>query len=243
MNALARIGIWLLALALVTLPVAAVVNGWVGVERWPLRTLRVQGQLQRVDPQQVRRAVLPHARRGFFAVRLDDARAAVARLPWVERAEVEKHWPDVLSVRVVEYRPYAFWGDDRLLSEEGRIFPRGGPAPVGALPRLSGPDARAREVIALYQDSRDLFAPQRLTVAALALDARGSWSLRLSDGSQVIVGSRQARERLRRFARLLPLLRAQSRHRLRRADLRYTNGFALIWSQDGAASQPRQEQS
>ena len=88
MNSALRILTWLIALALVALPVVAVVNGWIGAERWPLSTLRVQGELARVQPAQLQAAVLPHARRGFFAVRLEDAKRAFEQLPWVERAEV-----------------------------------------------------------------------------------------------------------------------------------------------------------
>ena len=73
MNAMLRILAWTLALALVALPVVAVVNGWIGADRWPLRTLRVEGRLQRVDAQRLRATVLPYASTGFFAVRLADA--------------------------------------------------------------------------------------------------------------------------------------------------------------------------
>ena len=96
---------WLLALALLALPVVAVVEGWMGGEHWPLRTLRVQGALARVDRAQLQAAVLPHARRGFFAVDLGAIQRTVDALPWVERAQVRKHWPDVLEVRIVEHRP------------------------------------------------------------------------------------------------------------------------------------------
>jgi cell division protein FtsQ len=239
-SALLRILAWTLALALVALPVVAVVNGWIGADRWPLRTLRLQGELKRVDAQRVRAAVLPFARQGFFAVRLDDAQAAVARLPWVERAEVHKRWPDVLEVRIAEHRPFALWGKDRLLSEHGRIFPRGNLVPPSGLPQLQGPDARVADVVALYNESRALFAPNNLKVRTLALDARGSWSLALSDGSQVVVGSSEARLRLQRFARLLPQLLAQKRQPLQRADLRYTNGFALVWAGDAEQADPVQ---
>ena len=58
MNALLRLLAWLLAVVLVALPVVAVVNGWIGAERWPLRTLRVSGEMQRVDPQQLRQVGL-----------------------------------------------------------------------------------------------------------------------------------------------------------------------------------------
>ena len=117
MNAALRIFAWLLALALVALPVVAVVNGWIGAERWPLTKLRVQGDMQRVDPALLRKAVLPYAKRGFFAVRLQDAQDAVEKLPWVERAEVRKRWPDVMEISIVEHRPFARWGADRLLSD------------------------------------------------------------------------------------------------------------------------------
>lgn len=242
MSALVRILAWALALALVALPIVALVNGWIGADRWPLRTLRVQGDLERVDAARVRETVLPYARSGFFAVRLADARVAVAKLPWVERAEVHKRWPDVLEVRIVEHRPFALWGKDRLLSESGRLFPRKGVVAPKGLPLLDGPDARVTEVVALYNESRALFAPAGRGVRALSLDARGSWSLTLSDGSDVTIGSSEARLRLTRFARLVPQLTAQRAQRIAHADLRYTNGFALTWGAEAKAGTGNGEQ-
>ena len=126
------------------------------------------------------------------------------------------------------------WGKDRVLSEEGRLFPAAGVDLPGSLPRLDGPDARIASVMALYGEARELFAATGTDVRALRLDRRGSWELELSGGIDVLVGSREARSRLDRFARLLPRLIAQRDAStrsapLRRADLRYTNGFALTW--------------
>ena len=230
MNAALRILTWLLALALVMLPVVAVVNGWIGAERWPLTKLRMHGDFQRVDPAQLRAAVLPHAKPGFFAVRLQDAQDAVEALPWVERAEVRKRWPDVIEVEVVEHKPFARWGQDRLLSEHGRLFPIPKGLVLAALPQLGGPDSQVREVVALYNESRQLFAPTGFTVERLVMDRRGSWSLALDNGTEVVVGRADARPRLVRFARMLPQLLARNGLPLQRADLRYTNGFALSWS-------------
>ena len=225
-----RVAVWTLALALVALPLVAVVNGWIGSERWPLRTLRMHGEMQRVDAAELRRVVLPYAQRGFFAVRLDDAQAAVTALAWVEHAEVRKRWPDVLEVTVVEHRPFARWGDDRVLSEEGRLFPVEGIEVPKSLPRLDGPAGQEGAVMALYGESRELFAPAGVDVRALSLDRRGSWRVLLDGGVEVVIGSREARLRMARFARLLPQLLAQRKDgSLLRADLRYTNGFALTW--------------
>ncbi len=234
MSAFLRIAAWVIAVALVALPVVAVLEGWIGADRWPLRTLRVAGTLERVDEQQLRAAVLPHARKGFFAIRLEDAQAAVAKLPWVERAEVRKRWPDVVEVRIVEHRPFARWGDDQLLSEDGDLFPVAGVDVPARLPRfdVDAPAARTADVVALYNQSSEMFASEGVRVREVSLDRRGSWSLLLSNGTRVVIGSQEARLRLARFARLMPTLLAQNPLPLARADLRYTNGFALTWGDE-----------
>lgn len=221
---------WLLALALLALPVVAVVEGWMGGQHWPLRTLRVQGELARVDRAQLQAAVLPHAQRGFFAVDLRAIQRAVDRLPWVERAEVRKHWPDVLEVRIVEHRPFARWGEQQLLSEHGRLFPVGKMQAPAGLPLLDGPEGRVPEVVALYNQAHAQLANAG-GVLGVALDRRGSWSISLRDGTRVVLGRSDPAARLARFAPMLPQLAAQNpNRRLVRADLRYTNGFALTWA-------------
>jgi cell division protein FtsQ len=240
-NVLLRLLGWLIAVALVALPVVAVLNGWIGAQRWPLTTLRATGEFEHVDTALLRATLLPYAKRGFFAVDLDGARAAVAKLPWVETAEVRKRWPDVLEVQVTEHRPYARWGRDRLLSEQGRLFAARGVEVPPSLPRFAGPVTRTADVVALYRDASALFAPTGVPVRTVALDPRGSWTLVLDNGVEVVVGRNEARARLARFVRLMPRLLAQPAQKLVRADLRYTNGFALSWQplEPGAGSAPR----
>ena len=103
------------------------------------------------------------------------------------------------------------------------------------LPLLHGPDGRAEEVVELYHAAREQFAPAGYGVRALLLDSRGSWAMVLSNGTEVVIGSHQVRTRLARFARQLPQLLAQRHQPLARADLRYTNGFALTWAEESNA--------
>ena len=171
-------------------------------------------------------------------MRLEDAKQAVEKLPWVERAEVRKRWPDVLEVRITEHKPFARWGEDKLLSEHGRLFPMPKELSGLDLPQLGGPESQVQEVTALYNESRQLFAPMGLDVTTLVMDARGSWSLLLGNGTQVVIGRTDARPRLGRFARMLPQLLAAQAQPLVRADLRYTNGFALSWGEAPKAPPP-----
>jgi cell division protein FtsQ len=233
MNALLRILAWTLAIVLVALPVVGVLNGWIAGERWPMRSLAVTGEFRQVDEAAVREAVMPSVRQGFFAVDLDQVRDAVSKLAWVERVEVRKRWPDRLEVSLTEHTPVARWSDGRMLSEDGKLF--AAPAGAGAgLPLFEGPEARASELMSFHSLARPLFLPLGLRVDTVTLSARGSWSLLLDDGTRVEAGRGDPQSRLARFARMLPKIRAADPRLLVRADLRYTNGFTLVW-QDAPA--------
>lgn len=243
MNAMLRLVGWILALALVVLPVVAVLNGWIGAGHWPLTKLRATGEFERVDGVLLQKTLMPYAQRGFFAVDLASAQDAVSKLPWVERAEVRKRWPDVLEVTVFEHRPFARWGKDLLLSEQGRLFPAKGIDVPAGLPQFGGPQTRVGDVVELYNESRVMLAPIGLEVREVELDPRGSWTLGLDNGARIVVGRSEARARLGRFVRLLPQLLTQQAQVLKRADLRYTNGFALTWAPVPApAAVPQQQQ-
>ena len=237
MKALLRLTAWTLAIALVVLPVAAVLNGWIGGERWPMRHLRVSGEFNLVSDQQVRETVLPNVNNGYFAVNLEQVRQNIAVLPWVKQVDVRKRWPDRLEVTVAEYKPLARWGDKKLLAENGEIFS----IPKNAkfkLPLFVGPDANTSDMMSFYSYAKPLFLGMGLQVQSIHMSARGSWSLTLSDGLEIEVGRGEPQQRLARFARLMPQIKKDELQRqLIRADLRYTNGFALSWKQAASKSE------
>ncbi|MBB5208788.1 cell division protein FtsQ/DivIB [Chiayiivirga flava] len=230
MHGLARLLAWVIALSLVTLPVVAVLNGWIASDHWPLQTLRVTAQYERVSAEQIRAAASAQLGKGFFAVDLAEVRSAVASLPWVERVEVRKRWPDVLDITVAEHRAFARWDGDRLLSDHGQLFRAPGGDDLQGLPELFGPDERIAEVVAFHANALRILAGTGLQVRGARLSARGSWSLVLGNGARVMVGrSAQPQERLARLVRVLPQLLTERRP-FERIDLRYTNGFAVHWA-------------
>ena len=237
MNALLRIAAWLFAITLVVAPGVAVLNGWIAGSKFPMRQLVVTGEFRQVSDARVRTAVLPYVQQGFFAVDLETMRAELAKLPWVRSVEVRKRWPDRLEVALVEYKPLARWGGSRMLSENGEIFPspRGH---VSRLPMFVGPDDRAAELMAFHSQAKPMFLTLGLHVHEVRLSPRGSWGLTLSDGTSIEVGRGDPQPKLARFVRMLPRLEATDPRKLARADLRYTNGFALTWQAPPPATPP-----
>lgn len=229
-----RLAAWIIALVLVALPVVGVLQGWFASDRWPVRQLQVHATFRHVSAAQVRAAVAPNLDAGFFAIRLDKVRDAVAALPWVGQVEVSKHWPDALDITLTEIQPVAHWGDDALLDRDGRIFKVPDTGVVQGLPRFDAPDDRAADVMAFYRTAETDFAPYRLRVAAVDLSARGSWTLVLSNGGRVVVGSERPDQHLARFAAALPVLMRGRSDGFVYADLRYSNGFAVRWPDPAA---------
>lgn len=234
-----RLVAWLIAIAFVALPVVGVLQGWFASTRWPVRQLDVHASFHHVSAEQVQAAVAPSLGAGFFAIRIGKVRDAVAALPWVGRVEVSKRWPDALDITITEIQPLARWGDDALLGRDGRIFKVPDAKAITGLPRFDAPADRVVDVLGFYRSALTDFAPYGLHVTGVALSARGSWSLTLANGGQVVVGDQQPDQHLARFAAALPVLMKGRSSGFVYADLRYSNGFAVRWPEPAPDSIPK----
>ncbi len=198
-------------------------------ETLPIRKIRVEGVLAKVDEAMLRRAIAGRVEGGFFGVDVARVRAAVEALPWVQSAAVRRVWPDALQIRVSEQTALARWGQDALVNTGGEVF-RPDPAtwPRG-LPRLAGPAGQARIVSEYYRVFSDILAPADLAIAELVMDARHAFRLRLANGIEVVTGRERVEARLERFVRVWRKALAAEAARIARVDLRYGNGLAVQW--------------
>lgn len=224
-----RITAWAIALTLVALPVVGLLNGWFAADRWPVRQLELQAEFANVSAEQIRAAAAQSTGAGFFAVDLAEVQRAVSQLPWVEKVEARKVWPDTIVLRVYEQRPFAHWGADRLVGRDGRIFKVPGVELIQGLPQLSGPDERLGEVVNFYIDAQKRMSAPGLAVRGVELSARGSWTVLLDSDASVVLGTEQPAERLKRFIEVYPRVAAGHAGAFEYADLRYSNGFAMKW--------------
>lgn len=224
-----RIVAWTTALGLLALPLVGLFMGWFAADHWPVRSLRVDGSFQHVPAQEVRHTVTPLLTPGFFAVDPGRIQKAVTALPWVERAEVRKHWPDQLRIRFTEHQPFAHWNGDALINRHGGVFRVPDAGTLSRLPDLHGPESAADDVLRFYLDARQRMAAVGLHVTGVSLSQRGSWQVQLADGAVVMIGKDQPQRRLARFINGYQQLGASPQRPFISADLRYSNGFAVRW--------------
>jgi len=212
------------------------VCAWVGMgiitsDRWPIRWLEISGNFQRVSAEQLRANLSTEVGVSFFTADLQSLKDAATRISWVSDVQVQKRWPDTIRITVDEYVPVAHWNRGQLVSDAGEPFMVPEADELQGLPWLEGPGERLEEVLQTWVELDEILLPAGLEISRLRLDGRGAWSMVLDNGTQVQLGRDSTVERLQRLlASWDALLRDQALPPLD-VDLRYTNGFAVLWPQ------------
>lgn len=222
----------LLRLLLALLLIMAMAGLWLVAVEWeprllPIRAVSVDGELHGLSRESLQRTVIEQIDGGLLSQDLRALQQAIEGLPWIERVEVRRLWPDRLELQVTEHEPLARWGDDGLVSAKGEVFrPEGSALPAG-LVLLRGPDQVAVEIVARLRNWQPRLAELGLVLETLERDARGDWRIGLLGGPEIHVGTREPDARLARLIRAYPQL--ESIASPASIDLRYSHGFAVRW--------------
>ena len=212
--------------------VAWVYSGMIAQERWPIRWLEIDGPFERVSAEQVRASLAPLVNGSFFTVNTRVMREIASVMPWVASVSVQKTWPDTVQVTIHEHTPVVHWVDDYLLDANGKPFTVPSANEIQGLPWLESPPGQLELVFENWKKFDDKLEAIGQQVERLTLDARGSWSAHLSGGTEVRFGKGEIFKNLDMLiSTWAGLMQGQALPPVS-VDLRYTNGFAVLWSQN-----------
>ena len=228
----AGVVVTLLLFVLAALGVAWVYNGMIAQERWPIRWLEIDGQFERVSAEQVRARLAPLVSGSFFTVDTQAMRELASAMPWVASVTVQKTWPDTVQVTIHEHTPVVHWVDGYLLDANGEPFTVPSANEIRGLPWLEGPHGQLQHVFENWKKFDDKLGMIGQQVERLILDPRGSWSAHLSGGTEVKFGKGDIFKNLDMLVSTWSgLMQGQATLPVS-VDLRYTNGFAVLWPQN-----------
>lgn len=201
---------------------------------FPLREVVLAEKPQRVSAEQIAHVARTTVVGNFFTVDLEAARTAIEKLPWVRSAAVRRHWPDGLSLTLEEHEAVAHWrhlnGEAGLVNKQGEVFVADLPEDAPALPRFSGPEGSAAEILARHVEFDGALTGIGHHVTAVSLSQRRAWRLKLDDGVAIELGRDEEQhalaERLTRFATHYTGIKERFGS-VRGVDMRYPNGFTL----------------
>jgi cell division protein FtsQ len=95
------------------------------------------------------------------------------------------------------------------------------------LPLLNGPQGQQRRVMEQYQTFSQMLFSSGLRIRELSLNERGSWSLRLHNDAEVMIGRNEVVERMQRFVSLYDRHLYSQLDQIVAFDLRYHNGISI----------------
>lgn len=197
--------------------------------RLPINYVRTEGVFQYLSKDELKTTLQPLVMTGFFAADMQAIHQAVARLAWVESVTVKRVWPDAIDIKVHEQKPYVRWGQDSLLNERGEVFSPKNVDQFQFLPLLSGPEQQQKKVLEIMKGVKTALADQSMELAEFKINDRGSWSLKLANGMEILLGRNEPLKKLQRFLKTLAALGQGQVDAMAIVDLRYTNGYAVSW--------------
>lgn len=198
---------------------------------FPITVVEVKGEFRYLLKEDLQAAMAPFVSGGFFTVNVSAVRAAAEQLPWVYQASVKRIWPAMLRVEIVEQQPFAHWGERGYLNAAGEPFEPERTASTVDLPWLSGPTGQEQKVLEHYRQVVTTLTPLGLQVARVDLDERRAWQVYLDNGIELRLGRAEPWQRLQRFVRAYPGIFAGRIAKLQGVDLRYSNGFSVLWQE------------
>lgn len=195
----------------------------------PVRKVSVKGEFRYLQQDAVKQAVAPYIDNDYLTVPLGELRASLEQLPWIYRAVVRRDWPDGLIISVEEQTPIAWWGNRLLINNKGKLFSPADVSVEETLPYLEGPEGSQGEVMERYIDLGRMLDSRDMAVQSLRLSVRGSWSVALKSGLELIFGRDRVMEKLQRFLSIYDHALVEYLPDIQRIDLRYQNGLAVQW--------------
>jgi cell division protein FtsQ len=191
---------------------------------FPIREVKVDGDLSHVNREQVKLIVAKHLKGNFFTLDLVKARNAFEKLPWARNVSLRRRWPDTLEVVIEEHQAMARWGTIALVNTHGELFHA---ASGSELAMFYGPGDGVVEVASQFGEFSKTLKKANLEIANLALTPRRAWQITTTNGMVVELGRVEMQPRLEKFVSVYSNTIASLNMKVTYADLRYPNGFAV----------------
>jgi cell division protein FtsQ len=207
-----------------------------------VRDIAVTGQ-ERTAPEVSYRALAIRKGVSIFGVDPKAVRARLLTLPWVADAEVKRHFPDTVSVRLIEKRPFALWKDSNgvwIIERSGATIIQAGAKDFGRLPLVMG--AGAPETAAPVIDA---LSGERATEARLqAIERIGErrWDLHLAGGVTVRLPEDGWRRQIEELERLIVDKGVLERD-IETIDLRYPDNYVFRLHNGDSRPVPRERRA
>ncbi len=207
---------------------------------FPIHEIRFVGTFDKVDVADLNGIVEKNIDGNFFTLDVRRIHRLITDLPWVNFAWIDRKWPGILQIRVVEEKAVAIWRDEKLINAQGKLFVAGSRDYFPELPVFFGEANSEKELMKIFALVNSIVQPAGLSVSQLSIDARHAIKAKLDNSIELFLGRDNFEKKLMRFVRVYGSNIAHLKQKISRVDLRYSNGFSLLEKEIQSVSQIQQ---
>ena len=194
-----------------------------------VQKVNITGDLRYTSKKQLRDALGPLVESNILLTDLNLIRSRLEAISSIYKVRVRRHWPYSLEINLIEQSPIARWGGSQLINNQGDIFECPGNSNDWIhLPRLDGLIGDAVEVIAIYRKIKEVLSRINKEVVTLKMSELEQLEITLNGGTELFLNKENFLYGLRRFVSHISYLNVNDQD-IERVDLRYENGFALVF--------------
>lgn len=195
----------------------------------PIKEVQLTGQFKYVSKQEASELVSTLIDGSFIDLNIAQLKRQLEQHPWIESINVTREWPDKLKIHVKEQNPIAQWGKKSFLNMRGDIIEVEKTAKISTLPRLSGEDQDAREIMQQYLQMTKILAPGDIGLKSVAMDKTRAWTIELGDDVVIKLGREKILKKLQTFVSAQRQYLHKEFVNIQSIDMRYPSGFAVAW--------------
>lgn len=196
----------------------------------PLTSISIEGSFQQVKSNQIEGAISEYLDKGFLAININDMQKDIIEMDWIDKVSIRKRWPGKLEINVFEHTPVARWGERGLLNDKGVLFIEiDNINHIPDLVYLFGPEGTSMEVAERYFHLRDHLIPLGMNVKRVLVSSRGAWEITLYNGININFGRDELDDKVNIFIDIARNIISQQPADIESIDMRYDNGFTIVW--------------
>jgi len=202
----------------------------------PIKTISINGTV-RTSHESVKTVIFHHVKNNFFTVNLQAIRQAVKTLTWVKDVQVQRVWPNILSLTIQEHIVVARWKndkDEKAVDETGRLLDVPVKTLSSELPIFISTKKGVQKVLTRYNILSPQIESLGLHIRQVVYNAQQTWTLVLDNGMKLLLGRDENSQGLQHFTTLYkqlgnsPSLQAILKKKtIAYFDLRYTYGMVI----------------
>ena len=197
--------------------------------------VRIEGEYRHIDRFEIEQLLSPFLGISVGRDEMDVIAKILKDLPWVKDVFIKRSWrDDTLLLRIEEREAVAYWGGQALLDRDGEVFK---PRLIDNvdLPILDAAAGREKQLIHFYRQLSGWLAPAGLRIIHLGEDRSRAYRVQLENAPRLILGRHLFEQRIKRFIVAYQVAFVDHMHRIACVDLRYLDGFAVRWKEDGGS--------